>query len=113
MFAILDMDGSGSISHDELRTCLELVKIQPREEELTAWIKEVDINLDGEIDIVEFIAVSARFKRLSGCSVFSLKLPSIFDWNLRPIASASYMVGSHAPTAKRPAFARPFLTIKK
>lgn len=61
VFKMLDLDSSGTISLKELQICMRAVRIDVEEVALRAWVKEVDINNDGEVDIVEFILVSAMF----------------------------------------------------
>ena len=53
IFRLLDRDGSGKISKDEIKKALNDEKI--REEDLNNFIKKCDLNGDGEIDDYEFV----------------------------------------------------------
>ena len=56
-FALLDLDGNGRISKDELKTVLGKDQDMSKKDD-SYWenmIKEVDKNGDGEIDYSEFI----------------------------------------------------------
>ena len=54
IFRMIDRDGSGKISKDEIKKTLNNQKI--REEDLKNFIKKFDLNGDGEIDYYEFVA---------------------------------------------------------
>lgn len=69
VFKMLDLDSSGCISVSELQICLAAVRIEADEIVIKEWVREVDINSDGEIDLVEFILV--RFCTVS-CLTFVL-----------------------------------------
>jgi len=53
IFKLLDKDGSGKISKDEIKKVLNNQKI--REEDLKNFIKKFDLDGDGEIDYYEFV----------------------------------------------------------
>jgi calcium-dependent protein kinase len=53
IFRLLDKDGSGKISKDEIKKALNDEKI--RDEDLNSFIKKCDLNGDGEIDYYEFV----------------------------------------------------------
>ena len=53
IFRMLDKDGSGKISKNEIKNALNKEKI--REKDLNRFIKEFDLNGDGEIDYYEFV----------------------------------------------------------
>lgn len=64
VFGMLDMDNGGTIEKEELKIGLSFLNQFPTEAELDTWIKEVDINADGVIDLAEFITfmVNVRSK---------------------------------------------------
>jgi voltage-gated sodium channel len=62
VFAMLDLDGSGTIEAAELKIGLGCLGIRPTLEELEGWIIEVDINSDGVIDVVEFVTFMIAMK---------------------------------------------------
>ena len=63
VFNMLDFDGGGTIEPTELKMGLNCVNIYPTEEELDKWIKEVDANSDGAVDLVEFIIFMTNVKK--------------------------------------------------
>ncbi len=63
VFNMLDFDGGGTIEPSELKMGLNCVNIYPTEEELDKWIKEVDANSDGAVDLVEFILFMTNVKK--------------------------------------------------
>lgn len=54
-FAYFDKDGSGTISRDELRQCLQSEDFSMTEEEINTMLEGVDADGDGEVDYQEFI----------------------------------------------------------
>ncbi|KAI9185947.1 hypothetical protein LWI28_012228 [Acer negundo] len=59
-FCLLDMDGDGCITIDELATAIRSLDQNPTEEELQIMINEVDINGNGTIEFGEFLNLMAR-----------------------------------------------------
>ncbi|XP_065854601.1 calmodulin-like protein 8 [Euphorbia lathyris] len=59
-FCLLDKDGDGRITLDELATAIKSIEQNPTEEELHFMINEVDINGNGTIEFGEFLNVIAR-----------------------------------------------------
>jgi len=56
IFSMWDKDGNGTISCDELATMLRTLNPKLTAKTATAMIKEVDLDGDGEVDIMEFVA---------------------------------------------------------
>ena len=54
-FQYFDKDGSGTITREELRTCLQSEDQTLSDEEINKLIGEVDQNQDGMIDYEEFL----------------------------------------------------------
>ena len=54
-FAYFDQDGSGQISKDELRLCLQSDDFTLSEDQINNLLQGVDANNDGQIDYSEFI----------------------------------------------------------
>jgi len=54
-FTYFDKDGSGTISPDELRICLQSDDFTLSEEQINQLLQGVDKNNDGQIDYHEFI----------------------------------------------------------
>jgi voltage-gated sodium channel len=63
VFAMLDLDGGGTIEGEELRMGLQAVNIECNDEQLEGWMKEVDENSDGVIDLIEFIIFMTNMKK--------------------------------------------------
>jgi voltage-gated sodium channel len=63
VFAMLDLDGGGTIEGEELRLGLQAVNIECNDEQLENWMKEVDENSDGVIDLIEFIIFMTNMKK--------------------------------------------------
>ena len=60
MFSLMDRDGSGKISKDELRDLLRSQGHYPSETELETMMGEIDADHSGEIDFDEFVSYYAR-----------------------------------------------------
>lgn len=56
-FAYFDKDNSGSITKDELKTCLQSDDFTLTCDDIDKLLSGVDANNDGQIDYVEFIAM--------------------------------------------------------
>lgn len=56
-FSYFDRDGSGTISRDELRQCLQSDDFTLKDDEIDNLLSGVDANDDGEVDYDEFIAM--------------------------------------------------------
>jgi calmodulin len=63
LFSLLDDDGSGAISTDELSDLMSLLGVNFTREEVEAMVCEIDENNDGEIQFEEFVAVMSRKMR--------------------------------------------------
>jgi voltage-gated sodium channel len=63
VFGMLDLDGGGTIEGEELRSGLQAVNIECSDEQLDVWVKEVDVNSDGVIDLIEFIIFMTNMKK--------------------------------------------------
>ena len=60
VFAMLDLDGGGTIEPAELELGLKCVNIHPTERQMLKWVKEVDVNFDGVIDQVRLAPAPLR-----------------------------------------------------
>lgn len=60
IFNLVDKDGGGTISKDELLELMETLGINASPEEVELMINEVDEDQSGEIDFDEFVAVMSR-----------------------------------------------------
>ena len=56
-FKTFDLDGSGALSHDELRDVLDHMGEALTDEDITDLIKAVDADNDGEVNVDEFLTV--------------------------------------------------------
>ncbi len=52
---LFDTDGSGSIEHYELRDVMRKLGLNPTQDELDDIIRDIDKDMDGEIDYNEFL----------------------------------------------------------
>ncbi|ONI04838.1 hypothetical protein PRUPE_6G342600 [Prunus persica] len=59
-FCLLDMDGDGCITIEELGTALKSLDQHPTEEELQNMISEIDADGNGTIEFGEFLHLMAR-----------------------------------------------------
>ncbi|WCJ43880.1 Calmodulin [Euphorbia peplus] len=59
-FCLLDKDGDGRITFEELGTAIKSLEQNPTEEELQWMINEVDIDANGTIEFGEFLNLMAR-----------------------------------------------------
>ncbi|BBN09399.1 hypothetical protein MPTK1_4g19490 [Marchantia polymorpha subsp. ruderalis] len=59
-FKIIDKNGDGKISHQELRAMWATLGEKVTNQELRLMVQEVDVNGDGEIDLGEFIILKSR-----------------------------------------------------
>lgn len=60
IFNLVDKDGGGSISKDELGELMDTLGINATQEEIDLMINEIDQDSNGEIDFEEFVAVMSR-----------------------------------------------------
>ncbi|PON87152.1 Parvalbumin [Trema orientale] len=63
-FCLLDKDGDGCITIDELATAIKSLDQNPTEDELQSMISEVDIDGNGTIEFGEFLNLMARKMKL-------------------------------------------------
>lgn len=64
MFSLIDRDGSGMISKDELKDLLYSQGYYPSETELETMMGEIDSDNNGQIDFEEFVSYCVR-RRMS------------------------------------------------
>ena len=60
IFNLVDKDGGGTISKEELGELMETLGIDATPEEIDLMIHEIDQDNNGEIDFEEFVAVMSR-----------------------------------------------------
>jgi len=60
IFNLVDKDGGGTISKDELAELMDTLGIEATAEEIELMISEIDSSGDGLIDFEEFVAVMSR-----------------------------------------------------
>jgi calmodulin len=60
IFNLIDTDGSGCISPEELGALIEQVGLKISQEELDELVKEIDVDGSGEIDFQEFLETMSR-----------------------------------------------------
>jgi hypothetical protein len=63
VFGMLDLDGGGTIEPAELEIGLKCINIRPTPKQMEKWVREVDVNFDGVIDLVEFIVFMTNMKK--------------------------------------------------
>jgi len=63
VFAMLDLDGGGTIEPAELKVGLRCVNIFPSDKQLQDYVLEIDQNNDGNIDLIEFVVFMTNMKR--------------------------------------------------
>ncbi len=63
VFAMMDLDGGGTIEEEELRVALQSVGKDPTDEELAKMMHEVDEDDSGEIDPAEFIQFMVNLRK--------------------------------------------------
>ena len=59
-FDAYDQDNSGTISANELKSCLIKLGKKPNELDIKLWMKKFDSNKDGTIDFAEFLDVMSK-----------------------------------------------------
>ncbi len=60
IFSLVDKDGGGTISTDELGELLEIIGIEATKEDLDKMVKQMDSDNNGEIDFEEFSEVMVQ-----------------------------------------------------
>jgi Ca2+-binding EF-hand superfamily protein len=60
IFNLIDTDGSGCISPEELGALIEQVGLKITQEELDEMVREIDVDGSGEIDFHEFLETMSR-----------------------------------------------------
>jgi len=60
MFNLVDRDGGGSISNQELGELMDTLGINATQDEIDLMIQEIDQDSNGEVDFEEFVAVMSR-----------------------------------------------------
>jgi len=60
IFNLVDKDGGGSITKEELGELMDTLGIDATPEEIDLMINEIDQDSNGEIDFEEFVAVMSR-----------------------------------------------------
>ncbi|KAI8894306.1 hypothetical protein BC833DRAFT_512282, partial [Globomyces pollinis-pini] len=61
-FSTFDIDGSGTISEEELLIAMESLGMKLSTKQIRFMIRELDINGDGDVSIDEFFRLIASFK---------------------------------------------------
>merc|ERR1739840_77486 len=59
-FSLFDKDGDGTITTKELGTVMRSLGQNPKEEELTDMINEIDEDGNGTVDFEEFLVMMAK-----------------------------------------------------
>ncbi|KAG8649749.1 calmodulin-like protein 11 isoform X2 [Manihot esculenta] len=78
-FCLLDKDGDGRITFDELATAIKSLELNPTEEELQRMINEVDVNGNGTIEFGEFLNLMARKMKESDAEEELKEAFKVFD----------------------------------
>jgi calmodulin len=60
IFNLVDRDGGGTITKEELGDLMDTLGIDATPEEIELMINEIDQDNNGEIDFEEFVAVMSR-----------------------------------------------------
>ena len=60
IFSLVDRDGGGTISAEELRELMKTLGLKTTQAELAVMVQEIDTKGDGVIDFEEFVAAMAR-----------------------------------------------------
>ena len=60
VFSLIDTNNSGDISKDELEDLMRLIGYNPTVEEVDMIMEEVDLDLNGSIDLQEFISILSK-----------------------------------------------------
>lgn len=60
IFNLVDKDGGGSITKEELADLMETLRIQSKPEEIEMMINEIDKDKSGSIDFEEFVTVMSK-----------------------------------------------------
>jgi len=80
-FSLLDKDGDGNISNDEIRSLMNSLGYSPSEEDISTVISKVDTNGNGSVDFDEFLTMMRR-RRSTGESDSELhQVFKVFDKN--------------------------------
>lgn len=80
MFSLMDRDGSGKISKDELRDLLHSQGHYPSDAELETMMGEIDADHSGEIDFDEFVSYCARQRMSRTVSQESKEIQDAFSY---------------------------------
>ncbi len=88
-FTLLDLDGSGQISEDELREGLRIAGMTIADAEVKKIMSQIDENASGYIDEVEFVSFlvimrDRRGKRKKHRRLFAIAARRILDGTIRP-----------------------------
>ncbi|XP_059439246.1 calmodulin-like protein 8 [Corylus avellana] len=78
-FCLLDKDGDGCITIEELATAIKSLNQNPTEEELRSMIKEVDADGNGTIEFGEFLNLMARKMKESDAEKELKEAFKVFD----------------------------------
>lgn len=68
IFHLVDKDGGGSITKDELVDLMETLRIPTKPEEVEQMINEIDKDKSGTIDFEEFVMVMSKKVNTKYCS---------------------------------------------
>lgn len=81
IFNLVDNDGSGAITRDELASLMRTLSINASQQELDLMIDEIDTDGDGEIQFEEFVAVMSRKVQASYTSAEVRAAFRVFEGN--------------------------------